>query len=330
MKELKQQLKKGELSNLYLFFGEENFLKDLYKKRIKFKLLGSDDDVMNYNYYEGKQVQVDDIIEMAETLPFLGEHRLIIIENSELFKSGKKNETDTMAEYLDNLPSTTYIIFVEDNVDKRNKLYKLIKKIGNPVEFKEVSEYEIKQWISLTAKKNNIIISSDVSDYFIQVVGTDMKTVEKEFEKLISYSINEKEIKKDAIDNICSNLLENKIFDMIDAIGEKRQEIALKLYHDLLTLKEPPFRILFMLVRQFRMLLQVKTLSNKRLNSFNISKKLQLRKFIVDSCLKQIKNFNEDKLKKALFDCLEYETLVKTGRMEDKLAIEMIIIKYSR
>jgi DNA polymerase-3 subunit delta len=329
MQTLKNQLKNNELKNLYLFFGKEHYLKTLYKNRVKTHLLGEAEDLMNYNYLEGKHVKASDIIDLADTLPFLKDIRLIIVENSELFKSGKKDESDKMSAYLESLPDYTYIVFIEEEIDKRNKLYKTVQRQGDAVEFNTLSEKEIIQYLGITAKKNQKNLSVEVANYFIQTVGTDMQTVEIEFEKLLSYVLNDSIITKEAIDAVCSSHIENKIFEMMNAIGEKKPSKALRLYHDLLTLKEPPLRILFMLVRQFRILLQVKTLVGSGMNDFSIANKLGLRKFIVDQSIRQVRHFSEEDLKKALFDCLEYEVFIKTGKMEDQLSVEMIILKYA-
>ncbi|TCT16364.1 DNA polymerase III delta subunit [Natranaerovirga pectinivora] len=328
MQNLKKQIKNGELHNLYLFYGKENYIKNLYKKRIKTTLL-DEDDIMNYNFFEGKQVRVSDIIDIADTLPFFKEARLIIVENSELFKSGKKDESEAMATYLENIPSSTYLIFVEDEIDKRSKIYKTVQKKGYAVEFNQLNEQEIKQWLRITTNKNNVNINNDVADYFIYTVGMDMATIDKELEKLISYTLGKNEITKEDIDSISTKQIENKIFDMINAIGEKNKEKAIVLYHDLLMLKEPPLRIIFMLVRQFRMLLQVKSLVNAGVNEYEITSKLGLRSFIVKNCIRQVRNFKVERIKEALNDCLEYEGLIKTGRIEDKLGVEIIILKYS-
>ncbi|TCK98407.1 DNA polymerase III delta subunit [Natranaerovirga hydrolytica] len=328
MQNLKKQLQNNALNNIYLFTGEENYLKNTYRERVKSALLPSDD-MMNYSYYEGKQIKVSDVTDIADTLPFFSDKRLIIVQNSELFKSGKKEESALMADYIEKVPSSTYMVFIEDEVDKRSKLYKVLNKVGQVVVFNKLNESEIKKWVKHTAKKNNMSLSDYVAEHFIYTVGIDMETVEKEMDKLISYSMDKKGIEMEDIEAVCTPLLENKIFEMIDAIGNKNKEKAIVLYNHLLLLKEPPLRVLFMLVRQFRMILQVKGLSQKGISEFEISKALSIRQFIVKNCMRQGKNFSQNKLKEALEDCLEYEKLVKTGRLEDKIAVEMIVIKYS-
>ena len=70
--------------------------------------------------------------------------------------------------------------------------------------------------------------------------------------------IRRKEVTMQDVDDICTTQITNKIFEMVEAVAEKQQKKALDYYYDLLALKEPPMRILYLLTRQFKLLLQVK------------------------------------------------------------------------
>ena len=329
MKTLKEELKKEKFHKIYLFCGTESYLKNVYRKRLQEKLLGSVDDIMNCQYYEGKNVKANDIIEIANTLPFMNDHRLLIIENSGFLKSGKKNESDQLSDYVDNIPNTTCIILIEEEIDKRNKLYKKISKVGRVVEFNQLNESDLIMWLEQTLKQNKKNMARATISYFIQTVGTDMLLLENELEKLISYNLDKDNITMEDINSVSTVLLENKIFEMMDSISEKKQEKALMLYKDLITLREPPLRILFMLVRQFRILLQIKVAMKNNSNAYTIANEIGLRKFIVDKSMSQLRFFNENDLKSALNDCLNTETLIKTGKMDEMIGVENLIIKYS-
>ena len=329
MKQLKDQLSKGELDKLYLFTGEEIYLMNTYKERVKDYLFNSDDDMMNYNYFEGKQVTANEIIDICDTMPFFKEYRLVMVENSGMFKTGKKDESDKLADYLKNKPDTTYLIFIESEIDKRNKLYKALKKEGTITEFAKLTEQDIIKWLNIKSKKNKKAVNPNVLMHFVQSVGIDMENVEKEFEKLLCYTYDKDNITNEDIDEVCVVVLENKIFEMMDYISEKKQEKALLMYHNLITLKEPPLRIMYMLVRQFRLLLQVKSCMGKGMNSYDIANAIGSRKFIVDKLSRQVKHFSEKVLKRALYDCVDIEEKIKTGKMNDRMGVELIIIKYS-
>ena len=157
-----------------------------------------------------------------------------------------------------------------------------------------------------------------------------MFQIKNETEKLISYVGERTEITREDIEAIASGEVQNKIFDMVSAVALKKQKEALALYYDLLTLKEPPMRILYLLTRQFNLILQVKELEEEGYGSATMAKKMGVQNFIVNKCQNQAKLFTRTKLRQALEECASFEEAVKTGRLDDRMCVELIIIKYSQ
>ena len=117
---------------------------------------------------------------------------------------------------------------------------------------------------------------------------------------------------------------------MIDAMANKDRKKTLGLYYDLIAMKEPPMRILFMLSRQFNIMLQVYELSERGADNGSIASKAAVQLFIVGKILRQLKSgFNGKMLVQALEDCIKIENDIKNGRMDEKAGVEMILIKYS-
>ena len=240
MKSLNEDLKTGQFSQIYLLYGEENYLKKQYKERFV-KAMLPQGDTMNYAYYEGKGVEIREVIDLAETLPFFAERRLIVFENTGLFKSSGAD----LAEYIKTMPETTYFIFVEEEVDKRSKLYKAVKAKGHIVELPFQDESTLKRWILGNVRREGKQISDASVGYFLGKVGTDMQNIQGELEKLFCYTLHRDVITPEDIDAVCINQIGNHIFEMVNAVAEKKQRKALDLYYELLALKEPPMRILF-------------------------------------------------------------------------------------
>ena len=258
MQKLNEEIKTGQLKQVYLLYGEEDYLRSQYRDKLK-KALTGDDDSMNYHYFEGKDVPVGEMIDLAETLPFFADRRVILIENSGLFKHGGEN----LAEYLATIPESAYLVFAEKEIDKRSKLFKAVSAKGRAVEFKAQDESVLKRWILGMLKKENKNITERDLELFLEKTGTNMENICKELEKLLCFCMERDVITGADIEEICTRQVNNQIFDMMNAIAEKKQKKAMELYYDLLTLKEPPMRILFLLARQFNILLQVKELKRK-------------------------------------------------------------------
>ena len=159
MQRLIQDIKTGNFNQIYLLYGEEAYLRRQYRDRLKEAIIG--DDTMNYHYYEGKNIAVGEVIDQAQTLPFFAEKRLILVENSGLFKSGG----ETLADYLKEPAPTAYFVFVDTEVDKRSRLYKRVQSGGCAVEFTVQDEAILKRWILGMVKKENKKISGQALDF---------------------------------------------------------------------------------------------------------------------------------------------------------------------
>lgn len=323
MQRINEDIKTGQLKKLYLLYGEEAYLRKQYRDRLKSAVIGEDS--MNYYYHEGKDVVTGEIIDLSETMPFFAERRLIVLENSGLFKSGGEE----LAGYLAQLPETTYFVFVETEVDKRSKLYKTVQSKGYAAEFSIQEEATLKKWILGMVKKEGKNISASALDYLIEKTGSDMENIRKETEKLFCYCLKKESIEAADIEEICTKRISSHIFDMVGAIAQKRQKQALTLYYDLLALKEPPMRILFLIARQFNLLMQVKELKKKGFSNKVIGEKVGLPGFIAGKYVSQAEKFSREDLREAVEACVEAEEAIKTGRMNDNMSVELLIIKYS-
>lgn len=323
MQRLTQDIKSGQFNQIYLLYGAEAYLRKQYRDRLKNAIIG--DDNMNYHYYEGKDISIGEVIDQAETLPFFAERRLIILENSGFFKSGGEQ----LAEYLSAPSDTTFFLFVETEVDKRSRLYKAASSKGCAVEFAIQDENTLKKWILGMVKKENKKISESALNFLLEKTGTDMENIRKETEKLFCYCMDKEAITEADIEEICTKRIGNHIFDMVSAIADKKQKQALELYYELLAQKEPPMRILFLIARQFNLLLQVKELKGKGYQNKAIGEKVGLPGFIAGKYVVQASRFKTREIRDAVEACVAAEEAIKTGRLNDNMSVEMLIIQYS-
>lgn len=324
MKKLNEEIREGNLKQAYLLCGEEAYLRRQYRDRVKKALLG-DGDLMNLNCFEGKGIVPGEVIDMAQTMPFFAERRVLVIENSGFFKRGGEE----LAAYLADPAPTAYFLFVETEVDKRSKLYKAVSSKGRIIDCKTPDDGVLKRWIAeLLAKDGKRITQRDL-DFFLEKTGTDMENIRGEVEKLVCYCLEREVVTAQDIEAVCVRQIGSRIFDMVEAVADRKQRRAMELYYDLLTLKEPPMRILFLIARQFNLLLQVKELKNKGYDARGIGEKVGLAGFIAGKYVSQAAKFRTAELRQALTDCVETEEAVKTGRMNDVMSVELLIVRRS-
>lgn len=323
MKILNEDLKNKQFRQVYLLYGEEAYLKKQYKDRLKQALVG--DDTMNYAYFEGKGVNYKEVIDLAETMPFFEERRLLVLENTGFFK----NASPELADYLKEMPETTYLVFVESEVDKRGKLYKAVKDKGRITELGRQDENTLLRWVAGRCQKEMRQMDDSTIRYFVNKVGTDMEQLTQELEKLICYTMGRQQITVADIEAICTTQITNHIFDMINAVAERQQRKALDYYYDLIALKEPPMRILFLLARQFRLLLEVKELAGQGYGNKDIAAKAGLHPFVAGKYKEQARQFQKEQLRSIMEESVDLEERVKTGQLSDTLAVELFIMKYA-
>ena len=322
MQTLNQDIKDKTFRRVYLLFGDEPFLVNSYKKRLREAIAG--DDTMNYNYFEGKGQDVKEIISLADTMPFFAERRLVLIDGSGFFKSSAPEE---LVNYIPEIPESTCMVFVENEVDKRNKLYKKVKDNGYAAELKKQDADQLMRWAAgILAKEGRKIRPGDM-ELFLTKTGTDMGNIRMELEKLITYTMGKDVVTAEDIEEICTTRTENKIFDMVRAVTEKNQRKALDLYNDLLTLREPPMRILFLLSKQFRQMCLAKKMSVEGASQNEIATRLGVPS--VRNLLTCARAYKIEELEKAEEDFIDAEEAVKTGRLQDVLSVELLIVKYS-
>lgn len=324
MKSLNEDLKTGNFKQVYLLYGEEDYLKRQYRDRF-IKAMIPEGDTMNLARYQGKGVEIKEIIDLAETLPFFAERRLIVLEDTGFFKSSGAE----LADYIGEMPAATYMIFVESEVDKRSRLYKAVKAKGHITELAVQDEGTLLKWVSgLVRKENRQMKQSDIV-YFLNRVGTDMENIIQELEKLFSYTMGREVITTEDIDAVCVTQITGHIFEMVNAVADRNQRRALDLYYELLALKEPAMRILYLMIREYRILFQVRALVKQGYGRKEIASRAGLHPFVAGKYMEQSKKFRSRELRAVMEEGAEIEERVKTGRLKDTLAVELFIIKNS-
>ena len=215
MKTLNEHLKTKTFKNVYLLYGDEAYLRNQYRDKLK-KAMINEGDTMNYSCFEGKGIDEKELTAMADTVPFFSDYRLIIVENSGFFKTSGH---ETLAEYMKHIPETTCIVFVESEVDKRSKLFKAVSSTGYAANLTMPGDKQLMLWLGGIVKRENKLIQEQTMQYFLQLVEHDMNGMRQEMEKLICYVGHRQVIEKADVDAVCCVFVENKVFDMISAVA---------------------------------------------------------------------------------------------------------------
>lgn len=324
MDTINKQLKAGEFNQVYLLFGEEGYLKKQYRDKLRDALIDSSD-TMNYHYFEGNKLNVTEVLDLGDTLPFFSERRVIVVENSGWLKKAPED----VEKRIESFPDTTYILFIEREVDKRNRLYKWISKNGYATEMKTPAGSMLVKWVAKNCKEEDIHMDTDTIKYFVTHMGSDMMLLKNELDKLFAYCSEKSEITMEDVQEICISQAVDKLYKMIDAIADRNQKQALSLYHDLLVLREPAMRILFNLTHHFKSLMELSAMKDMDYSYKELAGLCGIMEFAVKKNKTQASSYSYEELRQMVDLCQMTDQNIRTGKVSDVVGVELLIVEFS-
>lgn len=322
---LEARLREGQYAPVYLVMGEQDYLRTQNRNLIRSALLGAGD-AMNAAYYTGDHFTIQEIRDLADTMPFLSERRVITIEDSWLFAKAS-SETDALTDYLEQMPDTTHLVFVEKSPNKTTRLYKQIKRMGVVLDCVTPDAASLRNWAAERFREAGLAIENDALSLFMEDAGEDMLRIQAEMDKLISYCMGRQTIHREDVQAICSAQLKDRIFDMISAITARNTTEALAIYTELLQLQTVPQVILALMIRNFNQLLQVGELAARRMPAQEIASTVGMSPWILrNKIMPALAGQTTDRLVAALDLCLQKDMDYKSGRIDARIAVEELII----
>lgn len=341
--ELLNSLKRGVFQPVYLFYGEEGYLREQVVGRlIEYCRQGGGSD-FNIDLIDGDTTGPGDIVASAETLPLFAARRLVVVKNPPFFKAARRAGREEPAEieekpaargesvllkYLkDPLNSTILVFNTGEAVDKRKRIFKAVQKAGKAVNFTCLKRNELARLLTQKVDKAGHRFAGRALDELLDTAGPSLQQLSVEFDKLLNYTAQSGVITADDVRRLCPPALEDNIFTIVDAIGARRCGEALSGIKDMLAAKEPPLRILAMIARQFRLLLQVHDLAGRGCPSREIAVRLKMHPYVAQKLAAQCKNYSGESLVRIFQSLLEIDVAVKTGGQEFYPALEHFILK---
>ena len=307
---------------VHLLYGTEDYLRLQFRDTLT-GAMGAGKGSLAYDRFIGPDTRPEQIIDLAETMPFMASRRVILIEDTGWFKAS----CPAIEEYIaDGVCETTCIVFCEKEADKRLRLYKTVEKCGLISEFTTQTDDTLASWISGRLKSAGTPVSGSDAAYMVSVVGTDMLNLSNEADKLSAYCMG-RQVKREDIDLICTRRLEDKVFDMCDAVASGNKKRAFGLYFDLIALRESPVKILVLVTRQYETLIRIKDLEKRGYNNDSIAQKTGRPYFAIDKYKKQSARYSMDELKYVVNLCADTDMAVKSGLMSDTVAMETLMVR---
>lgn len=320
---LKEKIKNQDFGGLFIFTGEEIFSRQAAITAFTTHFEKDPLSQLNMLIFDDKGFEDNKVIEAANTFPVMSEQKLIVIKNSGIFKSASETRKKIFTDLFDNLPDFLTIIFDEDELDGRSSLLKKAKAVGLYTEFNYKTHAELVSYCGKTFKKENIEISSDVLSHFVFSCDDGLASVNTELDKLIAYSMDKKIVTKEDIDAIVKKSLKSRVFEMLDAMIDKKANVVFPILQEMKLCHEEPVKVIALIGRQAIFI--NKTCILLKCNSSDIPAQLGLKPFIAQKYIAQARKLGSAGAISIMNKCLEADLSIKRGETPDQTALELLV-----
>jgi DNA polymerase-3 subunit delta len=321
----------------YVFHGEDEFTRSEILADFRRRLASPSMVDLNTTVLDGRRMTLADLRHTCDAIPFLAEKRLIIVEgllstlsphkDGELSKAKKRFLSD-LAEYLRHLPPTTRLVFVERNaLPSNHPIIEVARREeqGYVRHFKRPKAGALPTWIKKRCQRYGGQIKPRAAHRLAAAVGADLRLLDQEILKLVTYANSERPITERDVEILVPYLQEAVIFDLVDALGHRDGRTAAETLHRLLEEDEHPLALLGMIVRQFRLLIQVKELKARGISPGASAKALRIHPFPASKLYNQATHFTTAQLEKIYRHLSEIDLQIKTGRIDAELALDLLV-----
>ncbi len=333
------ELDRGQIRNLYLFFGPEAYIRKKAEEKLTERVLTAGMEMLNTTVLENPSVT--DIIESCETLPLMSDRRLVIVRNCEMLGKAaegskkdsedgeKKNDGDTerLSTYLSHVPDTCCLLFDGgESVDKRKKITKQLLGIPGMVEFSALNDKELYQWMRQEAKKAGKGMDADACEKLAFFSGQDLKMLYGEIGKLASYAGDRPAITAEDVAAVATRTAEARVFDMVDNIIAGKVEASFEQLKTLLQAGESRLGVLALITRQYRLMMYVKDMMKAGKRAQEMAGALAVAPFVVNKLTGLARQRTEKAIRDAYAACTEAEYAIKSGQMREDICLDRLIL----
>ncbi|MBP1968723.1 DNA polymerase-3 subunit delta [Virgibacillus natechei] len=328
--EVLQQVKKKQMSSVFLLYGSEDYFIQNLKKQITKEVLA--DNMENLSTYDLEEISIQEVIADVETYPFFGEKKLIIASNPGFLKAKPtklpfEHELDILQRYLESPVDYSILVIIApyEKIDERKKISKVLKKNATVAVCEPIKDYELTKWIKNIAGQLKVTIEDDAYEVFETELSANLHLLESELMKIAMYVGENGIITKPIAEDLIAHTVNGSSLRLVDAVMERNLHKAIAIYKDLEKMKEEPIALIGLLAFQFRVILRVKLLSAKGYNQRQLEKQISAHPYVIKIALKREKQFPVEKLQDVIDKLANADATMKQGKMDKELAFELLL-----
>ena len=319
--------KEPDSLGLVLMYGTENYMIDGAVSMLKKVCLGEgaeDMDMAVIDTRTGDKFDISKLEELVAMPPWMSPKRLIVVKQSGL-PNRELSDRDTAI--LENLPSSTVVVFFEENVDSRKKAFKTFLQFGTVASMSGFEDNELTSWISNRFGKEGLRIGFEAANSMSSRCSGNMMELVNEINKVSLYCQNKgyTEVTPDIVELCCPPDLSGKIFDIMDACGSGRADIALGTLDKLIQNKEPVVKIRASVVGHIKALIMAKEAGSQSV----LVDRTGMNEFRAKKLCQQARNFDMKDLIKLYLAASDSDSEFKHGLIDERHSLEIVLVKAS-
>ena len=310
-------------SPVYLFSGEERYFIDEGVKIVKERFLAEVAKDFNYDSYSASDIEASKVIEIAETLPVMANYRVIVVKGIDGWTS--KNR-EVMVSYFNRPSPTSFLILTATKLDRREKFSIAVEKNGAVVLCQPLYKQGLTAWIKQRFKSVGNVIDNDAVDLLTDIEGNDMLTLNNDIEKLILYCGDRKRITLKDVGMVSSSMRNVSVFEVVNAIIERKVKDAVSFLKKAIEDGEPPVRIFYFIVREFRMMLKARVLIDAGRSPEEAAKAAGIPPFKIREFSQRINKFSKRDLSCIFEKLIGIDAQLKGGALKPEFVLEDFIL----
>lgn len=316
------------MRNVYLFYGPEAYIRKSALATMQKKLLMPGLESMNCTFMQSPSAQ--QIIENCETLPMMGDWRLVVVQGLELLENGKvkdeAQESAALCAYLPRVPQTTCLVFECETPDKRKKLCQTLMKLPGAVSFDTLSDARLAQWMNQTLKPLGKKMDAQACARLAFTSGRDLTMLHGELQKLAAYAGDRTAITQEDIERVATHTAECTVFAMVDALVDGQAQQAFSLLSVLLESGEERLGVLALITRQYRQMMYAKDMMDSRMPQAQMMKALGVPSFALNKLMRRAGRRTMEQLRGQLELCVQTDYDIKRGAVREEAGLDRLML----
>lgn len=332
-------IKNNNLKGGYLFYGDEEYMKQFCLTATRDSILPSGKDVLNHIKLSSENYSLETLVDSIESLPVFADKKLIEIHSLDI-AGMKQNELETFITILSELPEYEYNVLIlymsPDSFDAGtakypSKLLTTLSKLLTPVAFDYETPAKLIKWIQQHFRANGIVIESDVCNHLMNNIGHSMFRLKSEIDKLSAYILSHERnnVTESDIEDITVHIKSIDPFDFANAILDGDMDKAFYILADMKERKEKPEIILSQVSRVYDDLCTIKSLYESGMPSQTIAAKLKIHEYKTKLYLKSASKRSLNAIRKAVDLCFDADIKIKSTALDNYTVLDRLVIELS-